>query len=298
MKPLSIIFNSLVLIILFTGCENSVNNSNPFNTSSSLDTLERNITSGVRFTLNGLKDSYNFGDNLTGTITLTNYNDTAAFMVYFPIWPAWGLDVYDENMNFVGGGPESISFIDVRYELKKGESNVCDVYWSKTTYSKAKYGVSFPAFSGKYLLKFSLSGNNNFHDKYLTKWITVNENGKQDPVIFQNTYDQWDVAILDLALRNRFSKELTYSFKSEPKAELTIIDYPAGQDTVYQKDIWFSDTKFTIPGKKDTLLFSYHLDKRDSILIKLDGTYKILLKLSLVELDTTFSAFSQFAKGN
>ncbi len=280
------------------GCKNSVDDSGSSNIKSSLDTLERNITPGVKYSLSGLKNNYNLSDNLTGKITLTNHNDTTAFKVVFPIWPAWGLDVYDEKMNFVGGGPEGVSFIDVRYELKKGESNVYDVYWSKNTFSRAKYGVSFPANAGNYLLKYRLSGNSNFYSKELTKWITINETGKQDPIIFQNTYDQWDVAILDLVLRNRFSKELSYTFKNAPVAKLIIVNYPAEQDTVYQKDILFSNNKFTVPGKTDTLLISYNLNKRDSILIKLDGTFKLLLKMSLVELDTTFNALSQFAKGN
>lgn len=291
----------IFILVIFSGlfgCKSSVTDSDNSIKPSVLDTLDRYVTSGVKFSLIGLKDVYTSDDRLTGKIVITNISDTSVFKVNFPIWPAWGLEIYDENMNFVGGGPEGVSFVDVIYQLHPGESYEYDVYWTKTTYCKVKYGVSFPAFAGRYLMKFRLSGNANFYEKYLTKWITISETGKQDPIVFQNTYDQWDVAILDLALRNRFSNDISYTFKNQAIATLTIVDYPGEQDTVYQKEIMFSANTFIVPGKKDTLLFSYHLNKRDSTLINLDGTYKILMKLPLMELDTTFTVFSQFAKGN
>ncbi len=276
-------FLIFALFMIVFGCNENINNPEIVRSNFLFaDTLECNVTTGVKMKLININDIYEIDNALTCQIVLSNLSDTSAFPVYFPIWPAYSFTVYDENNLGVGGGPESVSLTDVRYNLNIGDSYTYDVWWSKNTYSKVKYGIKFPAFTGNYLLEFELSGNTNFKNKYLYKWINIKESGEQSIFIFQNSYEQADIAILDMAMRNRFPSEVNYHFKDSANIMLYIIS-PTTQDTVFSKSVFFSDSSFKVPALSDTLLFSYRLDKTDQQFQNLNGLYDIKAEIKFIE---------------
>jgi hypothetical protein len=288
---------SLLIFALFMivfGCNENINHPEitrpnfPF-----ADTLECKVTPGVKMKLININDIYEIDNALTCQIKLSNLSDTSIFPVYFPIWPAYSFTIYDENNLGVGGGPESVSLTEVRYNLNIGDSFTYDVWWAKNTYSKVKYGIEFPAFTGNYLLKFGISGNTNFNNKYLYKWINIKESGEQSVFIFQNSYEQADIAILDMAMRNRFSSEVNYHFKDSANIILYIIS-PITQDTVFSKSIDFSDLSFKVPALSDTLLFSYRLDKTEQKFQNLNGLYDIKAEIKFIEKNISLKSFINF----
>jgi len=287
-------FLILSLLIIVFGCNENINNSEivrpnfPF-----ADTLECDVTTGVKMKLININDIYEIDNPLTCQIILSNLSDTSAFPVYFPIWPAYSFTVYDENNLGIGGGPESVSFTDVRYDLNIGDSYTYDVWWSKNTYSKVKYSIKFPAFTGDYVLKFELSGNTNFKNKYLYKWINIQESGEQSIFRFQNSYEQAYISILDMAMRNRFSSEVIYHFKDRAEVMLYIISTTT-QDTVFSKSVPFSDSSFKVPALSDTLLFSYRLDKTDQQFQNLNGLYDIIAEIKFIEKNISLKDYISF----
>ena len=266
--------------------------------SGSLDTLQTAITQNANMKLTGLKDSYDLREHLVGKITVTNVSDTNSLVVVYPIWPAWYLRVYDENGKYVGGGPDVLSFIEVRYQLALGQSYTYDVYWSKNTPSTAKYGIDLPAPVGKYLLSFGLDGNVAFSDKRLSKWVTISESDSPSCIAFKTTFDQWDLAILDFVIRNRYSTALTYHFQGNPIVTLRIVSYPDGQDTVYSDTLHFQNSAIVLEGRQDTLLFSYRLDKTLPQFATLNGTYKAIAHTVFTEREVNLSDFVVFVHTN
>ncbi len=267
---------SLIAIAL-TGCSNSIIDIVP--NRNQLDTLETIISPGIVMKLNGMRESYAPKDTVSGGIILANFDDTSTFKVNFPIWPGWSLQVFDQDGNFVGGGPEIVSFTDVQYDLAKGQSHFYDTFWSMQTFSKAKYGAKFLAFPGRYQLRFRLSGNARLNDKFLTKWITVQEADSFSCFGFKNSYEQYGYAVLDFAIRNRSSAPLTYAFAGAPKAEFAILDFPARHDTLAKQTVALNFNRIVIPSRSDSLLFSYRFDKLQPSLSNLHGTHIILLQI-------------------
>lgn len=286
-------FLILSILIIVSGCNENINNPETVRPNFPFaDTLECNVTMGVKMKLINIDDTYVIDNPLTCQIVSSNLSDTATFKVYFPIWPAYSFTVYDENSG-VGGGPESVSFNEVRYDLNIGDSYTYDVWWSKNTVSKVKYGIKFPAFTGNYLLVFGLSGNTNFIDKYLYKWINIKESGEQSIFKFQNSYEQADIAILDMAMRNRFSSAVHYHFKDSAEIKLYITS-KATQDTVFSKTFPFSDSSFKVPELSDTLLFSYRLEKTDPQFQNLNGDYDVKAEINFIEKDISLNTGIRF----
>ena len=286
-------FLILLILIFVSGCNENINNPETIRPAFPFaDTLECNVTTGVKMKLINIEDTYVIDNPLTCQIVLSNLSDTSIFQVYFPIWPAYSFTVYDEN-DGVGGGPESVSFTEVRYGLNIGDSHTYDVWWSKNTYSKVKYGLEFPAYTGNYLLMFELAGNTNFNNKYLYKWINIKESGEQSIFIFQNSYEQADIAILDMAMRNRFSSEVHYHFKDSAAIKLYITSM-ATQDTVFSKTFPFSDSSFKVPALSDTLLFSYRLEKNDPQFQDLNGDYDVKAEIKFIEKDISLNTRIRF----
>ena len=286
-------FLILSFLIIVSGCNENINNPETVSPNFPFaDTLEYNVTAGVNMKLINIDDTYSIDNTLTCQIVLSNFSDTSALQVYFPIWPAYSFTVYNEN-DGVSGGPESVSFTEVRYDLNIGESHTYDVWWSKNTYSKVKYGINFPAFTGNYLLLFELDGNTNFKNKYLYKWINIKESGEQSIFKFQNSYEQADIAILDMAMRNRFSSAVHYHFKDRAEIKLHITSVVT-QDTVFSKTFSFSDSSFKVPALSDTLLFSYRLEKTDPQFQNLNGEYDVKAKIKFIEKDISLDTRIKF----
>lgn len=286
-------FLILSFLIIVSGCNENINNPETVRPDFPFaDTLECNVTTGVKMKLINIDDTYIIDNPLTCKIVLSNLSDTSAFQVYFPIWPAYSFTVYYEN-DRVGGGPESVSFVEVRYDLNIGDFHTYDVWWSKNTYSKVKSGIEFPAFTGNYLLLFELAGNTNFNNKYLYKWINIKESGEQSIFIFQNSYEQANIAILDMAMRNRFSSEVHYHFKDNAEIKLYITSI-ATQDTVFSKTFPFSDSSFNVPALTDTLLFSYRLEKTDPQFQNLNGDYDVKAEIKFIEKDVSLNTRVRF----
>lgn len=280
---MKISFLILLILLIVSGCNENINNPETIRSNFPFaDTLECKLTTGVKMKLININDTYEIDNSLTCQIVLSNLSDTSTFPVYFPIWPAYSFRVYDENNLGVGGGPESVSFTNVRYNLNIGDSYRYDVWWSKNTYSKVKYGTEFPAFTGNYLLQFELNGNTNFKNKFLYKWINIKESGEQSIFIFKNSYEQAYIAILDMAMRNRFSSEVHYHFKDSAAIKLYITSM-ATQDTVFSKTFPFSDSSFKVPALSDTLLFSYRLEKNDPQFQNLNGDYDVKAEIKFIE---------------
>ncbi len=276
-KPITLV---IILFSLLVSCKEDI--TNPVSNEPNFlfaDTLECNITDGVIMKLINIDDIYDINEDLKGNIILSNLSDTSTFSVY---WHAYEFTVYNEKMEKVGHGQYALG--PHGFNLNIDDSYTYDVWWSKNTYSKAnksdfewpalQYGFEFPAFPGNYLLEFELSGNPNFRDKHLYKWIKISKSGEQSVFDFQNPSEDYEKAILIMVVRNRFPTEFRYNFVKKAEANIFIIDR-TNQDTVFQTSIPFENSLLAINPSSDSVLFNYTLNKKDSLLKDLSGTYDI-----------------------
>lgn len=280
---------------MISSCKNYVNNPEPTESKFTyVDTLERNITDGIKIQLKNISDNYDINDTLQGQITLSNISDTTKFSVYFPIWPAYSLRVYDEKMNIVGGGPEVVSLVDVRYTLNIGDIHKYEISWSKNTSVNAMYGGILPACTGHYLLVFKLDGNVEFNNETLSKWIYIKPSGEQTCCdLHEIGSDQYDMAMYSLAMRNRFSTEVLYHFKDKPESNIYLID-ANNKDTVNVDTIKFTNMTLKLAPKTDTLLFSYRLYKTEEKYRNLNGDYIVMVVIHFVEKDFELKRYTRF----
>ena len=240
---------------------------------------------GLICELEGLKDIYSLDESVQGRLTIMNNSDTTRYHVFAYSGPVFQYTVFDEN-------DDQVFYIAYRtatvydFYFEPNDTISKGFGWNQS-YISTNYYSGLKVFSGKYLIIPSHVG---IPIKNIGKWIEINEIGEPFSTKLYYYFSDKDSLKLDFILRNRTSKNYTYTldnnipikieYTDEMSNELILTDFP---------EIDYSE--LNIRPKSDHILYKYRISKSDSVFSEMEGSYNCKITFNCNSREISASAW-------
>jgi len=247
------------------------------------------INDGIYMKFEGFENEYSLDDTLNFSMKLINQNSPEDLIIFISMWPPLtNYDIYNENNQLVFEYPTIYGALEFRDTLSVGDSLFESLEWNQSS-NVSEYEYHEPkVYSGYYMIKGTFRGNNLTAAKHLIKWIKITEAG--DP-LFPFIYRDWqykpvDSLVTSLIIRNRTSKNLSYTLNQNNPLNIYYVTNTLTQDTVLSfriNDLPNIQNKIEFSSHSDKLIYNYGISENDSLLIGLWGAYHLIFELNCLE---------------